>query len=66
MLIEEVQADLGDLLRDVVAIREDMENAECCEVKSDLCENLRSALLKVSDLKVELQKFVRKAEKCSG
>jgi hypothetical protein len=63
--IDEVQADIGDLRSTVEAILTHLENAECSEVKVDLCENLRSAAIDVAILKSELSKFIRRAERCS-
>jgi hypothetical protein len=63
--IEDVQDDIDDLLLTLRAIGKHLENAECCEVKVDLCENLRSAAIDVGILKSELSKFIRRAERCS-
>jgi len=64
MMIDEVQADVSDLIEDLKAILADLESAESCEVKADLCCNLRSARTHTSLLKDSLDKMVKRAERC--
>jgi len=65
MLIDEVQADIPDLVSNARRIVTDLESAESCEVKADLCANLHSARIYLDILKREVSKLVRQAEKCS-
>jgi ElaB/YqjD/DUF883 family membrane-anchored ribosome-binding protein len=62
MQVSEIQADIADLLSDVIDINYELESAESCETKSDLVANLTSALESAQKLVKELKSCVESAK----
>jgi hypothetical protein len=62
MQVSEIQADIAELISDVIDISNDLESAESCETKSDLVSNLTSALESAQKLVVELKSCVESAK----
>jgi tRNA C32,U32 (ribose-2'-O)-methylase TrmJ len=64
MFIDELQADMPDIVRDVEALLSDLQCAASCDNKADFCENIRAAITKATIAKQELAKLLKAAEKC--
>jgi ElaB/YqjD/DUF883 family membrane-anchored ribosome-binding protein len=62
MQVSEIQADIAELISDVIDINNDLESAESCETKSDLVANLTSALESAQKLVKELKSCVKSAK----
>jgi hypothetical protein len=62
MQVSEIQADVAELISDVIDINNDLESAESCETKSDLVANLTSAIESAQKLVKELKSCVESAK----
>lgn len=66
MFVDELQADLPDLVKSAAEIVEHLRNAESCDCKEDFCSNLESALASMSSLKSWIKPVLQKAYRCKG
>ena len=65
MKIDELQADVPDLVRDLDNIRQALSNAESCDSKQDFMENIREAASSLLVLSASVKTMIKQGEKCS-
>ena len=61
--MDEIQADIPDVLKDMARLTEDLQNAESCETPTDLIDNLETAISNLNIAKAELTRMVKKAKR---
>lgn len=66
MFVEEVQNDLPAIIQEVRDILISLECAESCDSKEDFCDNLRTAILGLGEMKHDLVKILKAAKACRG
>ena len=53
--VEEVQSKICDVITIAIGLKDDLDNAECCETAEDVAANLKEAIEKAAELTLNLK-----------